>query len=163
MRSVWPSMIGLRPSGASRIALSTAPTLALSQTLTASMRASGRADRGHLVERRGCAVGHHVDRIEQVDRSAAGAQAAELGLQRGERAVHALLERLEVECLGHVLFPLLLLAAADGGADALPGRAPWRAPPLSRMRNTTIGMLFSLSRLMAVASITFSSFASTSM
>ena len=41
MRSVWPSVIGLSPMPALRIAFSTAITMALSQTFTVIIRGSG--------------------------------------------------------------------------------------------------------------------------
>ena len=41
MRRTWPSTVGLNPRLALRIALSTAPTIDLSQTWTESMRGSG--------------------------------------------------------------------------------------------------------------------------
>ena len=41
MRNIWPSMIGLSPSGELRIALSTAGARARSQTETVIMRDSG--------------------------------------------------------------------------------------------------------------------------
>ena len=40
-RIIWPSTIGFSPSPAERIALSTGPTLVLSQTCTDSIRGSG--------------------------------------------------------------------------------------------------------------------------
>ncbi len=105
MRSVVPSMIGLKPRLDSRIARSTAPTIDLSQTETEIMRGSGTDDGRHLVERHRRAVGRNLDRIEQIARGAPGAQRSEIVLEGGDRAVHAPMQVIEIHAVRHFSSP----------------------------------------------------------
>ena len=115
----------------------------------------GRAHRADLVERHALAVGLDLHRVEQVDRGAAGAQAGELLLQRVHRAVHALLEFLEV--CAHFQPSSLMMVWVP-----LPAMVSANEPGLW-MSNTMIGILFSRARQIAEASITCRSCCSTSM
>ena len=81
-RIIWPSVIGLSPSPAERIAFSTGWTLDRSHTWTDSMRASGTDTVATWLSGMLRAVNLDLDRIEQGGRGAAGAKAAEVVLQR---------------------------------------------------------------------------------
>ena len=80
-----------------------------------------------------------MHRVEQVDRGAAGPQAAELLLQRVHGAVHALLELLEV--CAHLQPSSLMMVWVP-----LPAMVSANEPGLW-MSNTMIGILFSRARL----------------
>ena len=60
------------------------------------------ADRGDLIERRDLPISVDMNRIEQARRGASGAQAAELVLERRERALHAALQIRKIESFRHV-------------------------------------------------------------
>ncbi len=97
MRSSVPSTVGDRPRLASRIALSTACTIVLSQTETESARGSGTLIEATWVERHALAIGLDMDRLQQRGAGAAGAQAVELRLERRMGALHAALQIVQVE------------------------------------------------------------------
>ncbi len=101
MRRSWPSICGLRPRPASRIALSTALTRPLSHTCTVSMRGFGRRDGADLVDRHRVAIGLDRHRIEQRGAGPAGPQTGEFALQRGDGALHAAVHVFLVVCVGH--------------------------------------------------------------
>ena len=76
-RITWPSVDGVKPRLAARIAFSTACTIERSQTCTLIMRGSGTLTVASWLSGMLCAVGFDLDRVEQMRRGAAGAQAAE--------------------------------------------------------------------------------------
>ena len=148
-RMFWPSMIGLMPRPALRIAFSTAPTFDAVPDLHRQHPRLGHRDGRDLVERHVGAVDLDMDRIEQGGRGAAGAQAAEIVLQRLDRAVHAALQVGLV--IGRHAHPPSFCTIV-----AVPSPPSTRARlPCSRTLNTTIGMLLSRQSATAVASITF--------
>ena len=77
-----PSVDGVSPRLAAKIAFSTAWTIDRSQTCTLSSRGSGTLIGGELVERHVGAVGVDLHMVEQRRRRASGAQPAELLLER---------------------------------------------------------------------------------
>src|SRR4029078_4068119 len=113
-----------------------------------------------------------VDRVEQMCRGTARAQTVELGLEHGERPLHAPLEFVDV-IIGHVPLPLVAFEhstaleyprglrakinqAPTTVARPLPRRTASMAPAFS-IENTMIGIPFSRARAKAVASRTFKS------
>ena len=85
-RMTCPSVCGLRPRFEARIAFSTAITSPRSQTLICSRRGSGTVTEPTWFKRHGGAIGVDMDRFEQRGGGASGAQAAEIMLQRLDRA-----------------------------------------------------------------------------
>ena len=154
-------MIGFSPSGASRIARSTAPTTLLSHTLTLSMRASDAdTDATWLI---GVGVPYATTTIVSSRWIEARPVRRPLNsvlsdaIAPSMRFSTALRSKVSgIVSLSYFFLPLITV-------DTPCPVSTFLRPPRSRMRKTTIGILFSLSRLMAVASITFSSFESTSM
>ena len=96
--STCPSVDGVRPRLAAEIAFSTAWTIERSQTWTLEQPRLRHADGGELIERHVAAIGLDLDMVEQRGRGASGAQAGKLLLERGDRALHAALEVVHVEC-----------------------------------------------------------------
>ena len=109
----------------------------------------GHGDGRDLVERHVGAIDLDVDRLDQRGRGAARAQAAEIVLQRLDRAVHPALQvRLVIG--RHLISPSFWTIVAVPPPPSTRARLP-----CSRTLNTTIGMLLSRQSATAVASITF--------
>src|SRR6185503_3435174 len=112
-------------------------------------------DLGHLVERRARTVVLDEEPVEELRVRASGADVPEVLLEGGHRRLHFLLGRVE-DFVGHARPPY----------TKVPIRSPWTARMMfpGRIRlNTRIGMLLSMHKEIAVASMTWSCRLSTSM
>ena len=160
MRSSVPSMIGLRPRLASRMARSTAVGERLVPDLHREHARLRHVDRRHLVDRHLRAVGADHHRIEEIWRGAAGPQARQFGLEHRTAPCMRRLRSLKSSPCSIVAIPALIGLAARPLSRRKPACRPPPRPrsaprrPASCTLKTIIGSPLSRASAKAAVSMT---------